>query len=367
MVPPNVSAFPTYLYNDTAVFYTISVYKSMDTLIYEKTFSRENLAVMENEYGIKIKKIQQLFTGADKDSFVYKATTDLDALFFVKARTGYFNGSLFELPYLLAESIGGHIIEPVKTLEGNLYLNAGDYIIILYPYINGKSAIAKPLKKDQWIEFGSALRKMHTLKLRPGSLQIPRESYDGRWRRALKKHMESLNNKNRSNVYIKQFLDLYDRKAELIKFIIDNAEDISGRLKNSGNGFCLCHGDIHAGNLFIADDGELYIVDWDTLLMAPKERDLMFIGGGVANTWNTKAEEALFYEGYGEREKVNQEIISYYRFERIIVDLVEYYEQFFAEDFTDGSQVKNQKAIIEKIKSMFYPNGVVDMAFNSGR
>ena len=30
----------------------------------------------------------------------------------------------------------------------------------------------------------------------------------------------------------------------------------------------------------------IYIVDWDEPIMAPKERDLMFIGGGVANVWN---------------------------------------------------------------------------------
>ena len=30
----------------------------------------------------------------------------------------------------------------------------------------------------------------------------------------------------------------------------------------------------------------------------PKERDLMFIGGGVANVWNKPHEETLFYKGY---------------------------------------------------------------------
>lgn len=32
------------------------------------------------------------------------------------------------------------------------------------------------------------------------------------------------------------------------------------------------------------------IVDWDEPIMAPKERDLMFIGGGVANVWNDPSE-----------------------------------------------------------------------------
>jgi spectinomycin phosphotransferase len=37
----------------------------------------------------------------------------------------------------------------------------------------------------------------------------------------------------------------------------------------------------HAGNVVVGADNELTIVDWDEPILAPKERDLMFIGGGV--------------------------------------------------------------------------------------
>ncbi|MFN8476730.1 MAG: phosphotransferase [Kouleothrix sp.] len=52
-----------------------------------------------------------------------------------------------------------------------------------------------------------------------------------------------------------------------------------------------CHGDLHAGNIFLGDDGQLHTVDWDTLIRAPKERDLMFIGGAqgfIGTTPQTK-------------------------------------------------------------------------------
>ena len=34
----------------------------------------------------------------------------------------------------------------------------------------------------------------------------------------------------------------------------------------------------------IGTNGALYIVDWDELIMAPKERDLMYIGGGLMSS-----------------------------------------------------------------------------------
>ena len=64
--------------------------------------------------------------------------------------------------------------------------------------------------------------------------------------------------------------------------------------------FTLCHSDVHAGNLLIGADDAFYIVDWDSPILAPKERDLMFIGGGLMGAWRApREEEALFYRGYG--------------------------------------------------------------------
>jgi len=64
--------------------------------------------------------------------------------------------------------------------------------------------------------------------------------------------------------------------------------------------FILCHADIHAWNLLIDVNGRLYIVDWDTLIFAPKERDLMFVGAGLGgNGHSLQEEETLFYQGYG--------------------------------------------------------------------
>jgi spectinomycin phosphotransferase len=36
-----------------------------------------------------------------------------------------------------------------------------------------------------------------------------------------------------------------------------------------------------AGTLIVDKENALYIVDWDTLIFAPVERDLMFIGAGI--------------------------------------------------------------------------------------
>lgn len=58
------------------------------------------------------------------------------------------------------------------------------------------------------------------------------------------------------------------------------------------------------GISYIDASDTFYIVDWDNPILAPKERDLMFAGGGQGVAGHSAAEEeALFYEGYGETEE----------------------------------------------------------------
>jgi spectinomycin phosphotransferase len=62
----------------------------------------------------------------------------------------------------------------------------------------------------------------------------------------------------------------------------------------------------------VNETGEIYLVDWDSPILAPKARDLMFIGGGVADVWNRPFEEELFYRGYGPTN-VNSTVLAYSR------------------------------------------------------
>ena len=62
----------------------------------------------------------------------------------------------------------------------------------------------------------------------------------------------------------------------------------------------VCHGDPHLGNLLLEPDGRVWLIDWDDAVLAPRERDLMFVVGGVlAFAPVSPAERAAFFAGYG--------------------------------------------------------------------
>ena len=94
--------------------------------------------------------------------------------------------------------------------------------------------------------------------------------------------------------------------------------------------------------------------------MAPKERDLMFIGGGVANIWNNPREEEFFYKGYG-NTNINRVILAYYRHERIVEDIAEYGQALLLT--SDGGE--DRLEMYKHFMDMFEPDGVVDIAFKT--
>jgi hypothetical protein len=92
-----------------------------------------------------------------------------------------------------------------------------------------------------------------------------------------------------------------------------------------------------------------------------KERDLMFIGGGIGGIWNNDQEVTWFYQGYGQTE-VDRIALSYYRYERILVDIAECAEQIFG---MQRSVEEREKRL--RLREQFLPNNVVDIAHRSYR
>jgi spectinomycin phosphotransferase len=119
--------------------------------------------------------------------------------------------------------------------------------------------------------------------------------------------------------------------------------------------------DLHAGNILIDVNGALYIVDWDNPILAPKERDLMYAGGGQFGEARTpQQEEVLFYEGYGPAS-IDPTALAYYRYERIVEDIAVFCEQIFSTN--DGGEDRKQG--LRYLMSNFDPNGAIEIAYRS--
>lgn len=312
-------------------------------------------------YGINIITLTFLPLGADNNASVYKAEAQNNSSYFVKLKHGHHHSIGITISQLLHEVGIQQIISPVKTLQGHLTQRIGDFTLILYPFIKGQDGFTRALTDGQWLTLGKTLRQVHEIDV-PSSIRqrIRRESFSSKWReivRSLYIHMET---KPTGDKVALKLLAFMKKNILIIQRLVDRAEQLAQILRNESSQFVLCHSDIHGGNVLINKDDNIYVVDWDAPIMAPKERDLMFIGGGVANVWNKSHEEALFYKGYGKIE-VNKTILAYYRHERIVEDIAEYGQELLLKTAGGKSRVEMYQHFI----AMFEPNGVVDIAFRT--
>lgn len=319
---------------------------------------------LKNAYGLDIEKILFLPIGADFNTAVYRATTHNERDYFLKLRRGEWIDTTVTVPKYFAELGIKQVIPPFLTKNGHLWTDLELFRVILYPYIDGYNGIETPLSDQQQIEFGQTMKKIHTVAIpQEMAVNIPRETFPSKWRETVKIFLKRIEHETFEEPIAAKLAQFLKSKKHEISNLINRAEDLLLSLQNQPIEYVLCHADIHEWNLLINKNGQLYIVDWDTILFAPKERDLMFIGSGIgAKKRNPAEEEMLFYQGYGQTN-INQSAISFYRFERVIQDIGEYCEHIFL----SNADKEDRAQSFEYLQSNFIPGGTIERAYHGDK
>lgn len=313
-------------------------------------------------YGISIITLTYLPLGADNNAFIYKAKAQDNSSYFVKLKRGHHHDIGAAVLQLLHDAGIQQIIQPIKTIQDNLTQQIGEFALILYPFIDGQDGFARALTAEQWLTLGKTLRQIHEINVLPLLIKqrIRQESFSSKWREIVRSLYARIEAKPLGDQVALDLLAFMRENILIIRRLVDRAEQLAQILQNESHQYVLCHSDIHAGNVLMNHDNAIYIVDWDDPIMAPKERDLMFIGGGVANVWNKPQEEALFYKGYGTNE-VSRTLLAYYRHERIVEDIGEYGQNLLLT--SEGGDDRSE--MYQHFIAMFEPDGVVDIAFKT--
>ena len=319
------------------------------------------IACLQHDYGLRIIQIDFLPLGNDLNTAVYRVVADDARPYFLKLRGGNFDEITVAIPQLLSDQGMAQVIAPIATCAGRLWARVDTFTAILSPFVAGQNGFEVAVTDRQRIEIGAALKRLHTAAL-PSSLgqRIPREEYAPYWRDLVRKFQERAEETAFVEPVAAQLAALLQAKRAVIDNLVLRAEQLGNLLQARSLENVLCHADIHAGNLLIDGDDTLYIVDWDTLILAPKERDLMFVGSGIDHVWRSAREQALFYQGYGSTE-IDPTTLAYYRFERIVEDIAAYCEQILLTD--QGGQDREEG--LRQLASQFGPGNVVEVAFAS--
>jgi spectinomycin phosphotransferase len=314
----------------------------------------------QEEYGIRVAKLTFLPLGADSRTAVYLVISDNGKAYFLKLRKK-FREAIVLVPLFLRENGIQEILIPLETRSRQRWADCGEYKLILYPFIEGRNGFERDLTDQHRQILGAAFKGIHTAQV-PQELKelIRKETFSSEWRDDMRLFQAKVENKNSSDSTAAKLAEFIKSRQGEISRLIGRAEQLALQLQGQSANLVLCHSDIHGGNILISNTGELYIVDWDDPILAPRERDLMFIGGGIDELWKSERETARFYKGYGKTE-IDLAALAYYRYERVIEDLVVICEQVL---LTDEGGADRERSL-GWFTSNFEPGQTIQIADNT--
>ena len=316
------------------------------------------VALTEN-YSIEVSKIEFLPIGNDASAFAYRVDAKNEHVYFLKLKRNLSNVAGLFVPRFLKDTGIAQVLTPLITRTGELWANVDDFALILYPFLTGNEAMSVGMTDAQWAEFGSVLKRIHLTELPSGFAQyVHGEIFVPKWSNVVRELSEQVNTRNYDDPYQKELARFWNEKYELIQTIIERTETMGKQLQQMDLGFVLCHADIHTANILMTPEQNMFIVDWDDALLAPKERDLMFIL--VGDTIQTK-EEQLFFDGYGQ-VNINKLALAYYRYEWCVQEIGDFGGRVFLT--TDASESMKRNSL-EGFVNLFSPGNVIEATINS--
>ncbi|TCO30083.1 spectinomycin phosphotransferase [Kribbella steppae] len=271
------------------------------------------------DFGLDVVELSPVGHGADVAAQVWRAATATNT-YAVKWSGAGTNTGHQVAAYLADVGLQG-IPELIRTMEGGLWSFHGKKRLTITPWIDGVRAAETGLTTEQWTEYGVLLQRVHSSEL-PERLRdaLPRHSpVDAR--------IPGLAAQLQTRLTTQAPED--DLEAELAAVWKEHQDTIAhlltARPPEPGGRKVVCHADPHLGNVLV--DGHVHLIDWDDVVLAPREQDLMFMLGGMGSIGPTTPEQlTAFFTGYGDVD-LDQDAIAYYRHTRALEDVALWAEQ----------------------------------------
>jgi spectinomycin phosphotransferase len=288
---------------------------------------------------LPVTSVRYLAIGLDADARAYEARTGTGEPFFVKVRAAPAGPAAVLVPRYLRRCGLTPVVAPIDTAAGEPWLSVDGHQLLVYPFVAGTSAWRTGLTDEQFPPYGEFLADLHRTELPPDlAAQVAGETFDPPSLARMQHTARRLGEATAASPSQRELLELWRGNERRVADLAARTAALRELARARQAPHVLCHTDIHTGNVLVDAAGALSIVDWDAPLLAPRERDLMFVLGGP---WSdrpvTALQERLFWQGYGGYE-VDRTVLAYYRCERVLDDIEQFARRILADDVDEAER-----------------------------
>ncbi|WP_017607336.1 phosphotransferase enzyme family protein [Nocardiopsis xinjiangensis] len=312
-------------------------------------------------YSLEGLELTPIDGGADLEASSWKAVDARGRRFAVKWSTGGSPAGAV-LPAALDAALPGSAPAPVPARDGSLWTDIDGARLSVMEWIDGTSGFDAPLGERGWRAFGQLLAALHTLPVE-GEVRsvVPREGFDPtRWAEYFEQ-VDAEIDAAPSGEITKRLAELWHPHRAELRGVHQHTHSLAERLRSRSDlpRYVPCHGDPHLGNLVLTGVGRPALLDFDDAVLAPPERDLMFVlGGGVlADPAASGEQQRWFMEGYGPHT-ADADLLTYYRGLRLLEDTSELASILLAPSSTG----KDRDEALGHLTGVFSPTGLLVQA-----
>jgi spectinomycin phosphotransferase len=292
-------------------------------------------AICEEQYDLAGATLEFLPVGKDNRTGVYRAVSRQGIPYLLKVRSGPFYEASCLIPHYLRDQGISSVVAPLPTRSNTAWSRIGEWTVILYPFIEGDTRWTPPMTPTYWKAVGTALDQIHRVKP-PSSVDCPSlrtETFDPiGYRLSIGDIEAEYIQSPGTGRYEQELASVWTAHESTVHTAISGLEALAGLLQERSGPFVLCHADLHPGNIIRSQGNQVFLIDWDEVMLAPRERDFLFVGA-VPERASGLVEPTVspFFLGYGQME-MDWVALTYYLWERVVQDLIAFAEEVFRRD-----------------------------------
>ncbi|TCC58875.1 hypothetical protein E0H73_26600 [Kribbella pittospori] len=274
---------------------------------------------LAEDFGLDVVELSPVAHGADIAAQVWKASTATNTYAVKWSGAGTNTGH--QVAAFLADSGLPGVPEMIRTTDSGLWSVHAKKRLTITPWINGVRAAETGLTKEQWTAYGVLLRRVHDSEPPPRLRDaLPKHSHiDARIPAIAEKLQTRLATQAPEDEVEEELGAVWKEHEDTITHLL------TARPPEPAGPRVICHGDPHLGNVLVDDD--LHLIDWDDVILAPREQDLMFMLGGMGDVGPTRPEHLeAFLTGYGPHT-IDDDAVRYYRHVRAFEDVFGWADQ----------------------------------------
>jgi len=287
--------------------------------------------ILAQHYGFTIRNITPGPRGFVATTYIIDT---LDARYFAKVvKVSRYSANIEAgLPVLQELRAAGidQINYPIPAKDGCLSMTFEGHMLVVYNFIEGEWTFDYDFEA-----YVALMTKIHQAKIQTPLL---RESFDiSAVVNTLRRELDDLEKSSYSNPHQRKLQAIiaeyrHELVADMTRFDL-----LVHYLRQSANvPFVLTHGDA-SGNILQAADGKLYMIDWDDMMFAPRERDTWFHVG----TNQAQAEFLSLYQHYFPAYQIDASLFAFYVYKRYFEDVEGWCDKILDSQSTDDERANH--------------------------